>query len=305
MAVCGFNDDELLNGHEDCIDISRSSKTVQVPCTFNRMKQYTVKVPRQVTEQRPRTVQYTDMVNRTKSVPYTVNRSERRTRMETQSYQVPVTNTHTRMVPVTKKVAKTVMVPKTVYVDVTSQVPQQYTTTKMETRTKQVPVPYFVNVLETRYRTVTEQVPVQRTKVQMDTVSKTVYDTQMRQRCVPETQMCSKTIPVYNVRSKPPPPCRNGTDYGSAQDSGDYESGMNDYTADQSMENYGTGFADAEQGPVSGNMGMIDTGCGNGDCSVVDPGIMDDFVNLDKNADGFISYDELAAASANQGVYNH
>jgi len=138
---------------------------------------------------------------RSKQVPYTMNRSEKRTRMETQKYTVPVTTTNTRFVPVTKKV------PKTVYVDVTENVPQKYTTTTMQTRERQVPVPYFVNVPETKYRTVTEQVPVQRTKVEMDTVTKTVYDTQVRTRCIPETKMVSKQIPVYNVVAKPAPPC--------------------------------------------------------------------------------------------------
>jgi len=288
MAVCGFNDDYLLNGNDDCVDITRSSRTVQVPCTFYKTEQYTVKVPRQVTEQRPRTVRYTDFEIRTKSVPYTFNRSERRTSMETQSYQVPVTNIQTRMVPVTKKVAKTVMVPKTVYVDVTSQEPKQYTTTKMETRTRQIPVPYFVNIPETRYRTVTEQVPVQRTKVEIDTVSKTVYDTQVRNTWVPETKMCSKSIPVYNVRSKPPAPCRKEYDYGSGQDSGDYGTGIAgyvvdqstmsgtgfaDYSAYQSTENYDNGSIVAEQGSVLGNFGMDASVCGSGDCAVVDPAI--------------------------------
>ena len=126
--------------------------------------------------------------------------------METQKYTVPVPITKTRMVPVTKKV------PKTVYVDFTTQVPQQYTTTTMETRERQVPVPYFVNIPETKYRTVSEQVPVSRSKVVMDTKIKTVYDTQVKTRCVPETKMVSKQIPVYNVIANPAPPCPPGAD---------------------------------------------------------------------------------------------
>merc|ERR1712025_1031125 len=138
----------------------------------------------------------------------TVDRQEQRTRMETQKYQVPVTTTNTRMVPVTKKV------PKTIYVDVTENVPQQYTATTMQTRERQVPVPYYVNVPETKYRSVTEQVPVQKSKVEMDTVTKTVYDTQVRTRCTPETKMVSKQIPVYNVVARPAPPCPPGADCG-------------------------------------------------------------------------------------------
>jgi len=205
MAACGVPQTEDC---EDCVQVVRNYKTVQVPCTMNTYKQYTVKVPRQVSEQVPRTVNYTDYESRTKQVPYTVNRSEKRTRMETQKYTVPVTTTNTRMVPVTKKV------PKTVYVDVTTQVPQKYTTTTMQTRERQVPVPYYVNVPETKYRTVTEQVPVSKTKVQMETVTKTVFDTQIRTRCNPETKMVSKQIPVYNVVARPAPPCPPGADCG-------------------------------------------------------------------------------------------
>jgi len=205
MAACGSPQAEDCN---DCVQVVRNFKSVQVPCTRNTYKQYTVKVPRQVTEQVPRTVNYTDYESRSKQVPYTVNRQEKRTRMETQKYTVPVTVTNTRMVPVTKKV------PKTVYVDVTQNVPQNYTTTTMQTRERQVPVPYYVNVPETKYRTITEQVPVTKTKVQMDTVTKTVYDTQVRTRCSPETKMVTKQIPVFNVVARPAPPCPPNADCG-------------------------------------------------------------------------------------------
>merc|ERR1719412_1188632 len=102
------------------------------------------------------------------------------------------------------------MVPQTTYVDVTTQVPQTYKTTDYETRTRAVKIPYTVNVPETRYRTVTEKHPVQRSKVEYDTVHKTVFDTQTRTRCVPETKMVTKEIPVYNVVARPAPPCTSG-----------------------------------------------------------------------------------------------
>jgi len=179
MAACGAGQQEDCG---DCVQVVRDTKTVEVPCTRNTYQKYTVQVPRAVTEQIPRTVTYTDYETRQKQVPYTVNRSERRTRMETQTYQVPVT--------------------------------KYYKKTVMETRTRQVPVPYYVNVPETKYRTVSEQVPVQKSKVQMENVVKTVYDTQTRTRCVPETRIVSKQIPVYNVVAKPAPPCPPGTECG-------------------------------------------------------------------------------------------
>jgi len=172
MATCGS---WQMNDCEDCVQVVRNTKTVQVPCTVNTYQKYTVKVPRQVTEKVPRKVVYTDYETRSKQVPYTVNRSEKRIRTETQSYQVPVT--------------------------------KYYKTTVMETKERQVPVPYYVQVPETKYRTVTEQVPVQKSKIEMDSVVKTVYDTQIKTRCVPKTTMVSKQIPVFNVVARPAPPC--------------------------------------------------------------------------------------------------
>lgn len=195
MAACGSGQ---LDDCEDCVQVVRNTKTVEVPCTRNTYQPYTVKVPRQVTEQVPRTVTYTDYETRSKQVPYTTNKQERRVRMETQKYQVPVT--------------------------------KYYKKTVMETRERQVQVPFYVNVPETKYRTVFEQVPVQRSKVEMDNVVKTVYDTETRTRCVPETKMVRKQIPVYNVVAKPAPPCPPEIDCGpdgpDDQKDGDYK--MND-----------------------------------------------------------------------------
>jgi len=172
MAACGASNQPP--SCDDCLEVVKTKRTVHVPCRYNTYKHVTVKVPRQVKEQVPRTINYTDYETRQKQVPYTVNRSERRTRMETQKYQVPVKKCYT----------------------------------VMETREKQVPVPYYVNVPETKYRSESYEVPVQRSKVHMDTVVRTVYDTQVRRRCVPQTRMCSKELPVYNVVAKPCGDCQ-------------------------------------------------------------------------------------------------
>jgi hypothetical protein len=172
MAACGASQTE---NHDDCIQVVREMKTVTIPCTRNSFQKYTVKVPREVKEQVPRTVTYTDYETVAKQVPIRMNRPEQRIRMETQKYQVPVT--------------------------------RYYKKTVMETRERQVPVPYYVNYPETRYQTVNEQVPVQRSKVEMEDVVKTVYDIETRTRCVPETKMVTKQIPVYKVVTKPAAPC--------------------------------------------------------------------------------------------------
>jgi len=210
MAACNVGQQMPAEGAdcEDCVQVVKHMKKVRVPCHRNTYKQYTVKVPRQVTEKVARTVNYTEMENRTKQVPYTVNRCEQRVRMEEQKYQVPVQKQVTKMVTVTRKV------PKTIYVDVTSQVPKTETVTSMETRTRQVKIPYSVSVPETKYRTENYQVPVQKCKTVMDNVTKTVMDTQVRTRCEPTVNYVVKEIPVYNVVARPAQPCPPDADCG-------------------------------------------------------------------------------------------
>merc|ERR1719273_3123065 len=131
-------------------------------------------------------------------------RNETRTRMENQDYQVPVQKQGM------KKVTETRKVPKTIYVDVTVQVDKPYTYTAMEKRTRQVPIPYTVNVPETKYRTENYQEPVQKTKTVVDNVTKTVYDNVTKTRCVQQTKMVTKEIPVYNVVARQPAPSPPG-----------------------------------------------------------------------------------------------
>jgi len=211
MAACGSGqlDDrgdrvQVADNSADCVQVVRETKTVEVPCTRNTYQKYTVKVPRQVTEQVPKTVTYTEYDSRQKQVPYTVNRTERRTRMQTEKYQVPVV--------------------------------KYYKKTVMQTVERQVPVTYFVDVPETKYRTVTEKVPVQKTKIEMEDVVKTIYDTQTRTRCVPVTKMVTKQIPVYNVVPRTASPCPVDTevgqgsmhDFGHIDKDGDYKMNENE-----------------------------------------------------------------------------
>jgi len=259
MAACGNFGNVAQNDCEDCVQVVKTTKRVQIPCTRNTYKQYTVKVPRQVEERVPREEMYTDVETRTKQVPYTENRNEERVRMEARSFQVPVQKTNTRMVSVTRKM------PKTVYVDVTTQVPQQYTETVMECRTKQVPVKYNVAVPVTKYKTVEESVPVQKKRIVHDNVVKTVYDTQVRTQCVPVTKMVTKTVPVYNVVARPPAACPQGMDCGqddnnvvhSADMSGGYAgSQAGGYAGSQAGGYAQAGYASAQMGAAMGGAQM-------------------------------------------------
>merc|ERR550534_1367964 len=191
---------------DDCVDLKVSTQKVTVPCTRNTYKQYSVKVPRVVREKVPRTVKYVDMEKRTKTVPYTVNRTETRYRNDVQTYQVPVNRRVTKMVSVKSKE------PRTIMVDVVKQVPKTEMKTTMVTKSKNVRIPYQVNLKETKYQTLTEQVPVNKTKVVVEDRVRTVYDTQVRTRCVPVTKMVTKQIPVYTVVAKPAGNCPPGTD---------------------------------------------------------------------------------------------
>merc|ERR1719411_1602401 len=196
-GMAGANDADWQNA----VDLKVSTQKVTVPCTRNTYKQYTVKVPRVVREKVPRTVKYVDMEKRTKTVPYCVTRTETRYKNKCQTYQEPFTR------PVTKMVAVKSKEPRTIMVDVVKQVPKTEMKTTMVSKTKNVRIPYTVNLKQTKFQTVTEQVPVNKTKVVVEDRVRTVFDTQIRTRCMPVTKMVTKEIPVYTVVAKPAGSC--------------------------------------------------------------------------------------------------
>merc|ERR1719433_1691354 len=190
QAVGGYGQGQVDEAEwQNAVDLKVSTQKVTIPCTRNTYKQYSIKVPRQVREKIPRTVKYVDMEKRTKTVPYTVNRTETRYRNDIQRYQEPITRPVTKMVSVKSKE------PRTIMVDVVKQVPRTEMKTTMVNKTKNVRIPYQVNLKETKYRTLTEQVPVNKTKVVVEDRVRTVFDTQVRTRCVPVTKMVTKQIP--------------------------------------------------------------------------------------------------------------
>jgi len=185
---------------DDCVNIVRTTKQVTVPCTRNVYKTYKVKVPRQVTETKPRTVKWVDYVDQTRQVPYTDYVNEKRVKYQNQSYTVPVQKRVTKMVQYTTKE------PRTVYVDVTKSVPKTEIKTDMVTRHRQVPINYTVPVPVQKFRTERFKQPVNKSKIVYDKFQRTVYDTQIKTRCEPKTTMVTKTIPVFNVVAKTPLP---------------------------------------------------------------------------------------------------
>merc|ERR1719150_3704022 len=128
---------------EGCVKVVKTMKQVRVPCHRNEYKQYTVKVPKCITETVPQTVKWTDMEKRSKQVAVKEFRKEKRVKYVNQKITVPDVKCVTKMVKVTKRV------PKTIYVDMTTEEPRQNivhgtkkrnkTITTTETRTKCVP----------------------------------------------------------------------------------------------------------------------------------------------------------------------
>merc|ERR1719166_135602 len=185
---------------EDCVRTVTNYKTVQVPCTRNVTRTYTIKVPKTVTKQVPKSVPYVDYETRTTTVPVTSLKNETRYRNEQQCYQVPVTKTETVMVPTTKKVAKTV------YVDVPCTEKRYVNKIDYEDRYRTVTKPYTVQVPHTDYVPKTEQVPVKKWKTEYETKYDTIYHDEMRTVCQPVTKMVTKKIPVVTVVPVQPPP---------------------------------------------------------------------------------------------------
>merc|ERR1719204_1457601 len=235
---------------QNAVDLKVSTQKVTVPCTRNTYKQYTVKVPRTVREKIPRSVKYVDMEKRTKTVPYTVNRTETRYRNTVQTYKVPVPQQVTKMVSVKSKE------PRTIMVDVVKQVPRTEQKITMVTKSKNVRVPYAVNLKETKYNTVTEQVPVNKSKVVVEDRVRTVYDTQVRTRCVPVTKMVTKQIPVYTVVAKnatcpPNTECGAGGGGGGSMEAGGFAAGAGGATGGYAMGGAG-GASTAGMGAMGG-----------------------------------------------------
>merc|ERR1719192_2768146 len=184
---------------EDCVKVVKTMKQVRVPCHRNEYKQYTVKVPKNITENVPQTVRWTAMENRQKTVPVQEFRKEKRMKYVNQKITVPDVKCVTKMVKVTKKV------PKTIYVNMVTEEPRQNIVHGTKTINKTITIPFETSVPYTNYKTVNYQVPVQKQRVKMVKRNKTIMTTETRTKCVPKVTMVTKSIPVYSVVSKPAP----------------------------------------------------------------------------------------------------
>merc|ERR1719273_1218791 len=143
-------------------------KQVRVPCHRNEYKQFTVKVPKNITETVPQTINFTAMENRCKTVPVQEFRKEQRVKVVNQKITVPDVKCVTKMVKVTKKV------PKTIYVNMTEEVPRQNIVHGTKTIHKTVRIPYEASVPITSYKTINYNVPVQKSKINMVKRNKTI-----------------------------------------------------------------------------------------------------------------------------------
>merc|ERR1719266_318253 len=104
---------------EDCVKVVKTMKQVRVPCHRNEYKQFTVRVPKQVTETVPQTLRWTENEKRSKQVAVKEFRKEKRVKYVNQKITVPDVKCVTKMVKVTKRV------PKTIYVNMTTEEPRQ------------------------------------------------------------------------------------------------------------------------------------------------------------------------------------
>merc|ERR550525_936883 len=158
-------------------------KQVRVPCHRNEYKQFTVRVPKQVTETVPQTIRWTEQEKRCKQVAVKEFRKEKRVKYVNQKITVPDVKCVTKMVKITKKV------PKTIYVDVTTQEPKQEIIHGTKTIHKTVTIPFDSCTPVTSYKTINYQVPVQRSKIKMVQKTKTIMEPQIRTKVVPKVTM--------------------------------------------------------------------------------------------------------------------
>merc|ERR1719273_1060698 len=144
---------------EDCVKVVKTMKQVRVPCHRNEYKQYTVKVPKCITETVPQTINYTAMENRQQTVKVQEFRKEKRMKYVNQKITVPDVKCVTKMVKITKKV------PKTIYVNMTTEEPRQNIVHGTKTIHKTIRIPYEASVPITSYKTINYNVPVQKSKI--------------------------------------------------------------------------------------------------------------------------------------------
>merc|ERR1719445_2758135 len=161
---------------EDCVKVVKTMKQVRVPCHRNEYKQYTVKVPKCITETVPQTINYTAMENRQQTVKVQEFRKEKRMKYVNQKITVPDIRRVTKMVKVTK------LVPKTIYVNMTTEEPRQNIVHGTKTIHKTIKIPYEASVPFTSYKTINYNVPVQKSKVNMVKRNKTIMTTETRMR---------------------------------------------------------------------------------------------------------------------------
>jgi len=197
MAVnCDYNTGQGQVCGNECFDIVKSSQTFTLPCTRQVREAYTVQVPKFKAFTINKQVPYIDYETQTKQVPYQyVDR-------QTITRNVPTCRT----VPMVKNVCTTVPArrrgfsfgrpcyvkkrcPRTVYVRQRCCEPRKFCQSIPRIGWKSVqesiPVKKFRNETEVKYKT--ERVPERR----------------YRTRTV--TKMVNKTVPVYNVVTKPQP----------------------------------------------------------------------------------------------------
>jgi len=195
MAVnCDYNTGQGQVCGNECFDIVKSSQTYTVPCTRSVREAYTINVAKQKAITVNKQVPYIDYETRSEQVPYQyVDR-------QTVTRNVPTCRT----VPMIKNVCTSVrsrrrglgfgrrcyvkkMCPKTVYVNQKSCQQRRF----------------CQSIPRTGWRTVKKSVPVKKFRNETDVQYKTERVPEVRYRTRTVTKMVNKTVPVYNVVTKP------------------------------------------------------------------------------------------------------
>lgn len=195
MAVnCDITTEQGKVYGNECFDIVKSSQTYTVPCTRSVCEAYTVKIPKTKAITVNKQVPYIDYETQTEQVPYQYVQRQTVTRNVPTCRTVPMVKSVCTSVPTKRRgigfgrrcyVKK--KCPRTVYVSQKCceqrQFCQSIPRTGWKTVQKSVPVQKFRNETEVKYKT--EMVP------------------EVRYRTRTSTKMVNKTVPVFNVVTKP------------------------------------------------------------------------------------------------------
>jgi len=279
MAVnCDYNTGQGQVCGNECFDIVKSSQTYTVPCVRSVREPYTVQVPKRRAITVNKQVPYIDYETQTEQVPYQYVDRQTMTRNVPTCRTVPMIKNVCTSVPTRRRglgfgrqcyVKK--KCPRTVFVNQKSCVQRRF----------------CQSIPRTGWRTVKKSVPVSklRNETEVKYMMERVPEVRYRTRTV--TKMVNKTVPVYNVVKKPQTAFQQQDMLVQTIPAPNQPTVLPPLTIqNRPAITYSTPMPNVSPPAIMPDKEIHNTA------------VIQDFQRIDKNADGMLSYNEIAFDNA-------